>query len=55
VKAGANIDSKNNITAYIASIDNNINIYLSGGGVNFGGYIQYEFPEFFMKVEYNHT
>ena len=55
MKAGANIDSKNNITTYIASIDNNINIYLSGGGVNFGGYIQYEFPEFFMKVEYNHT
>ena len=55
VKAGANIDSKNNITAYIASIDNNINIYLSRGGINYGGFTQYEFPDFFIKAEYNHT
>ena len=55
VKAGANVDSKNNIGAYIASIDNTINIYLSRGGVNFGGYTQYDFPKFFVKAEYNQT
>lgn len=55
VRGGVNVDSKNNITAYIASIDNDINIYLNRGGSNFGGYLQYDFNRFFLRAEYNRT
>ena len=55
VRGGVNVDSKNNITAYIASIDNDINIYLNRGGSNFGGYLQYDFNRIFLRAEYNRT
>jgi len=53
IRSGLNVDSKNNITAYIASIDNDINIYLNRGGTNFGGYLQYDLNKTFLRVEYN--
>jgi hypothetical protein len=55
VRGGVNEDSKNNITAYIASIDNDINIYLNRGGSNFGGSLQYDFNRIFLRTEYNRT
>ena len=55
VRGGVNEDSKNNITAYIASIDNIINIYLNRGGSNFGGSLQYDFNRIFLRTEYNRT
>lgn len=55
IRGGVNVDSKNNITAYIASIDNDINIYLKRGGSNFGGYLQYDVNRIFFRAEYNRT
>lgn len=55
VKGGLNVDSKNNITAYIVSIKKDINIYLSRGGINYGGYLQYDFKKIFVRAEYNRT
>jgi len=51
VVAGIDFDTVNNIDAEVAALDKNINIYVGRSGHHFGGFLKYNYQNWFLRVE----